>query len=127
MSVNVSNFFSPDRGQVARFDSVGDTVAGTVVDVELVEDKFNPGREVLKLKLSKGGVITDLYVRSAGQKEAVGEAVTAAGTSALDAGGELSISYVGDKALSGGRSMKVYRATYAVPAPIGDAELGDVF
>lgn len=127
MAVNISNFFSPDRGLIARFDNVGDVVSGTIVDVELVDDKFNPGRQALKVKLSNEGVVTDLYVRSPGMKEAVHTAVTVAGTDAIDVGGELSMTYTGDKPISGGRSMKTYSAVYNLPAPTGDAEVVDVF
>ena len=128
MSVQINTFFSPDRGDTAKFANVGDAVAGVVTDVQLVPDTFNPGREVLLVKLGdEHGTVKALYVRSPGQREAVGEAVMAAGSNALDVGGRLKVSYVGDKPLSGGKSMKVYSATYTAPQPIGTAELGDVF
>jgi hypothetical protein len=127
MGIKLNSFYSPDRGQIAKFDNLGDVITGVIVDVEMVDDKFNIGRSVLKLKLSSDGVIKDLYCRSAGQQEALGIAVSAAGTDTVDVGGELSMTYTGDKAISGGRSMKVYSATYATPAPIGTAELGEVF
>lgn len=126
MSVNVNAFFDPDRGEAMKFENVGDSLAGLILDVSLIDDQHNAGKEVLKLKISTDdGAVRDLYVRSAGQKDAIGQAVVDAGAEAIDVGGQISITYVGDKVLKNGREMKLYTATYEVPQPIGVASFGE--
>ena len=119
MSVDISAFFDPDRGEAVKVETPGDTVVGTIVDVELVDDQHNAGKSVLKIKISVDDVVKDLYVRSPGQKDAIGKAVLDAGSKAIDVGGQLAITYTGDKTLQRtGRSMKLYSARYKVPQPV---------
>lgn len=125
MSVSINAFYDPDRGEAVRFENIGDGISGVILDVALIDDQHNAGKQLLTVKISQDGDVRDLYVRSAGQKEAIGQAVMDAGTEAIDVGGRLSISYVGDKLLKNGRQMKLYSATYEVPPPIGTASFGD--
>ena len=119
-SISLDAFFDPNKGEAAKFDNVGDTVAGIILDVEMVADQFNVGAQVLRVKIGlDDGTPKDLYVRSGGMKDAVGEAVVKAGCSAIDVGAELSITHTGEKALRNGKSMKTYSAAYAPPRPMG--------
>ncbi len=116
MSVELSSFFTSDKGTAVKFAVLGDGADGTVTDVQLIDDSFNPGRQVLLVKLSDDvGNVRDLYVRSAGQKEAIGTAVMAAGGTGIEPGARLAITYTGNKALSGGKTLKLYEAKYELP------------
>ncbi len=118
MSVDVSAFFDPNRGDAAKFEQIGDSVTGTVVDAEMVDDQNNVGKQVLVIKVSETitGAIKSLYVRPPGMKDALGEAAVEAGATAIEAGGHLTVTYTGDKALRSGKSMKLYSAEYKPPA-----------
>jgi hypothetical protein len=125
-SISINAFFDPNKGEAAKFENLGDSIAGTILDVEMVDDQFNAGAQVLRLKLSTDdGSVVDFYCRSAGQKEATGAAVVKTGNSAIEVGGDFSITYTGDKALRSGKSMKTYTATYEPPSPMGVAQLAD--
>jgi hypothetical protein len=125
-SINIDAFFDPAKGEAAKFDSLGDSLAGIILDVEMVPDQFNVGAQVLKLKVGvDGGATRDLYVRSGGMKDALGEAVVKTGSTAIDVGAQLAIAYSGDKALRNGKSMKLYTAKYEPPQPMGAAVLGE--
>ena len=116
MSIDISAFFDPNHGDAVKFDAIGDGVAGIIIDCQLIDDIHNPGKQVLVVKISTDDdVVKDLYVRSAGQRDAVGQAVIDAGCTAIDIGGYLSIEYVSDKILRNGKSMKIYSAKYEVP------------
>lgn len=116
MSVDISAFFDPNRGEAVKFDQIGDGVAGIIIDVQLIDDQHNPGKQVLLVKISTDdGATRDLYVRSAGQRDAIGQAVIDAEATAIDVGGRLAITYVGDKVLRNGKTMKLYAAKYEVP------------
>ncbi len=125
-SISLDAFFDPNKGEAAKFDNLGDTVAGIILDVEMVADQFNAGAQVLRIKIAlDDGTPKDLYVRSGGMRDAIGAAVMKAGGSAIDVGAELSITYSGDKALRNGKSMKTYSGAYAPPRPMGTAQLAD--
>lgn len=115
-AIEVSEFFNTDHGTAVKFAGLGDSAEGTVLDVQLLDDTFNDGRKVLLVRLSDDDDnLRDLYVRSAGQKEAIGVAVKTAGATAVEPGARLSITYTGNKALSGGKTLKLYAAKYELP------------
>jgi hypothetical protein len=125
-SINLDSFYDPTRAAAASFDKIGDCLAGTILDIELVSDQFNPGALVLRVKVADdSGVAKDVYLRSAGMKEAVGKAVVQTGGNSIDVGGRLTLTYSGDKPLRSGKSMKTYVATYAPPSPMGTGTFGE--
>lgn len=116
MSITVSDFYNATGGGAVKFEELGDGFGGVIVDAAMVTDEFNVGAEVLKVDvyLEDDQQTASFYCRSAGQREAVGKAVAAAG-GALEIGGFLSVHYTGDKALRSGKSMKIYTAVYRAP------------
>lgn len=123
-SINLDAFYDPTRAAAASFDKIGDSLAGIILDLELVPDQFNPGALVLKIKIAQAdGTPKDLYVRSAGMKEALGQAVLNTGDNSIDVGGRISLTYNADKLLRSGKSMKVYLASYEPPQPMGTGRL----
>ena len=138
MSVNIKAFQRP-KGSAMSFIKHGDFIDGAVFDAALVDDIHNIGKEVLNVKVAVtaaviGGeavdvpddidLIMEVWVRGAGQQDALGEAVGMAGCDSIDAGARLRIEYVGDKVLPrSGRTMKLYTAVYApagTAAPVDD-------
>lgn len=118
MSVDVSAFFDPSRGDAAKFEEIGDSVSGTIVDAEMIDDQNNVGRQVLVVKISDviTGAVKSLYVRAPGMKDAVGAAVVEQEATAIEPGGHLTVTYTGDKPLRTGKAMKLYSAEYKPPA-----------
>lgn len=116
MSVDVSAFFDPNRGDAAKFEVFGDSVSGTIVDAELIDDQNNIGKQVLVIKISDADAIKSLYARPPGMKDAIGQAVLDAGVNAVEPGGHLTVTYTGDKPLRSGKAMKLYSAEYKPPA-----------
>lgn len=118
MSVDVSAFFDPNRGDAAKFEVFGDSVTGTVVDAEMVDDQNNVGKQVLVIKVSETitGAVKSLYVRPPGMKDALGQAVVDAGANAIEVGGHLTVTYTADKPLRSGKAMKLYSSEYKPPA-----------
>ena len=136
MSVSIKSFQRP-KGTAMSFTKIGDFIDGTVFDAALIDDIHNAGEEVLQIKINTtavqiegdpvvspdgGDLIMDVYARSAGMQDALGEAVSDAGRDSIDVGARLRVMYVGDKVLPRtGRTMKLYAAVYA-PA---DAAVAD--
>lgn len=130
MSFDISKFYDPNTGSAMEFPVLGDFIDGTLLDFEEVPDQFKPGHNVHIAKLSViacriNGVdldvddeatVKDVYLRSPGLRDAVGEAAVAAGVTALELGARLRIEYVDNKALRNGKSMKVYRGSYTAEA-----------
>ena len=120
------------------FSKIGDFIDGTVFDAALVDDQHNAGKEVLLIKITAASVliegdtvestdfsdlIMDVWVRGAGMKDALGEAVGKAGCDSIDAGARLRITYVGNKVLPRtGRTMKLYEAVYVPAGAAADDE-----
>lgn len=121
-------FFDPNKGSAFKFENVGDKAAGVIAqEPELADDKFNEGQKVLDTILeTDDGENRHLYARGQMQ-DAIGAAVVHVGADGIEQGGHLTVVYERDQALRSGRTMKVYSAVYVPPAPMGSADLGEVF
>lgn len=117
--------FHQPKVDAVKFDVIGASVDGVIVgEPELGDDKFNPDRKMLTIRLMTDDGIRVLFARNA-MLDAIGEAVAAAGVDEIAQGGGLRVEYAEDRVLNSGRSMKVYRADYGPPPPMGDAILGE--
>jgi len=120
--------FHSKKSDPFKFDVIGDAADGIIVgQPQLIEDSFNPGEKVLHVNLDTGDECERaLYARNQ-MARAIGEAVLAAGVDEIEEGGALRVTYTEDRVLRNGRTMKVYRADYVEPQPMGTAEFGDQF
>ena len=117
--------FHQPKADAFKFDAIGDEIDGVISQPPaVVPDKFNEGRTVLSLTLDTADGEASLYARS-GLLDAIVAAVKAAGVDEIDQGGALRAKYTDDRVLRSGYTMKVYKAEYVPPQPMGTAELGD--
>jgi len=102
--VDRSAFYDPNRGDAAKFETIGDSITGVIVDAELVDDLNNAGKQVLVIKVSDAitAAVKSLYVRPPGMKDALGEAMVDAVATVIEPGAHLTVTYTGDKALLSG-------------------------
>ena len=105
------NFKSLAGIPAVKFDVFGDSVAGTVESAEMVDDSNNPGRQVPVVTVVDEDGVTKrkLWVRSQ-MVDAINAALDKAGESDLEVGAWLKVTYMSDKALNSGRTMKIYAA-----------------
>ena len=123
-TVNINQFHQP-KADAFKFENVGDDADGVIAqEPELTTDKFNADRPMMVVRLSTDNGVRALFARNQ-MLDAIGEAVTAAGVEEIAEGGALRVVYVEDRVLRNGRTMKVYKADYAPPPPMGIAELGE--
>lgn len=114
--------FGGDRKKAVEFENHGDGVVFTIVDLEMIADQHNPGRQIPRIDgVDVDGTLWAFYCRSAGQMDAMSAAVPEDG---IEPGGLLEIRYTGDRQLKNGRVMKEYEATYTAPEAIGTAPFG---
>ena len=117
--------FHQPKADAFKFDVIGDEIDGLISQPPaVVADKFNEGRTILALTVDTANGEMSLYART-GLLDAIVEAVKAAGVDEIDQGGALRVAYTGDRLLRNGYTMKVYRADYVPPQPIGAGVLGD--
>jgi hypothetical protein len=123
MAIQVSSITSRDKVPATKFDVIGDSVSGTITAADLVADTINPGSaDVMVLTI---GDREKVWARSAQMREAIADAVESAGADSIDIGDDITITYVEDKVLRNGRTMKVYRVAYESAPPIGVGTLAD--
>jgi hypothetical protein len=123
MGIAINSIANRDKLPATRFDLAGDSVSGTITAADLVADTINPGSaDVLVLTIDDREKV---WARSAQMREAIADAVDAAGAESIDVGDDITITYVEDKVLRNGRVMKVYRVVYAPSGPIGAGTLAD--
>ena len=123
MGIAISSISNRDKMPATKFDVIGDSVSGTITAADLVADTINPGSpDVLVVTIDDREKV---WARSAQMREAIADAVDAAGAESIDVGDDIAISYVADKELRNGRTMKVYKVTYASAKPIGAGTLAD--
>jgi hypothetical protein len=123
MGIAINSIANRDKLPATRFDLAGDSVSGTITAADLVADTINPGSaDVLVLTIDDREKV---WARSAQMREAIADAVDAAGAESIDVGDDITITYVEDKVLRNGRVMKVYQVVYAPSGPIGAGTLAD--
>ncbi len=148
MSNEIDQFLLGGGGSSARFETVGDTVTGTVLSAE-VKDQTDLATGAV-LKWDNGDVRKQLVVRlqttqhddedddgvravyvkgskKAGSRslhDAVASAVRLAGAKSLEVGGTLTVTYTGEEpsATRGFNPRKLYSASYVAPAAVSVGE-----
>jgi hypothetical protein len=115
----------------ARFDTIGDTASGTItaLDTQQVRDfatgnprtypDGNPIMQIVATLNGDDGENFRIFFKPA-IREAVRNAVTAAGADGLEVGGKLAVRYTSDEPVVSGTGFnpkKLYQAKYEPPAP----------
>lgn len=113
----------PKRKAIAKFEHIGDKVAGEVTACEWQADKFNPGEQVLAFTLNDGTDEVQLFARRR-QQEAIREALEYAEADEILVGGWLELVYADDLETSAGVA-KQWDAAYTPPAAAESRALWD--
>lgn len=142
MSTNINDFLLGGGSASARFDTVGDTITGTITNQEVRQQTdiatgdplvWANGDPRMQLLVTLQTALRDdgdddglrtLYVKgskktgSRSLHDAVASAVRAASAKGLEDGGTLTVKYVGDEPSQtrGFNPRKLYEATYQAPA-----------
>lgn len=119
MSINVDDL-APPTGDAAKFDKIGDTVTGILSYVgtwQTRQNKFtDKTEEVLRLVIDTADGPKALYpVKGKQLPRAIGDALRAAGATALEVGGKLAVRFSGTEDTGKGNPMKVFVAQYEAP------------
>jgi hypothetical protein len=128
--IDPSQFLTGSGALTAKFATHGTTVSGTIASEPQVSQQTAFGTNeplvwsdgsprlqlIVELETPEG--LQKLYVKS-GLKNAVSDAVRAAGQKGLQVGGTLTVTYTGDAApaRAGIAGAKIYAASYSAPAP----------
>jgi hypothetical protein len=141
MSIDANELLMGGGSKAARFDGIGVTVTGRILDVTAKqqtdfttgEPKFWPNGDAMYQVLVRlqteqhedgddDGVRT-LYVKGKSLTGAVREAVRGAGAKGLEVGGTLTVTYTGDGVSEkrGINPPKLYAAEYVKPDPAAAA------
>lgn len=148
---NIDDFLFGGGGKAAKFDEIGDTVEGTITDVQVTQqtdmetgapltwtdgsprmqlvvtlqtDDKSADDDGLRRIYAKGGKYEVASGTGSSMKDAVADAVKKAGASTLAEGGRLKVGYTGEgkKTNRGFSAPKLYRATYEAPVKSVSAE-----
>ena len=140
MTTDANSFLMASGAASAKFEAIGATVTGTVVDFDMRDqtdfttgkpltwDDGNPRKQLVVTLQTEEQTEPDddgkrrLFIK--GQMQgAVRDAVQKAGANGLAKGGTLTVQYYadGEQAKRGFNPPKLYRAKYAEPTmPVGD-------
>jgi hypothetical protein len=129
--IDPNQFLTGSGSPAAKFPTIGTTVAGTITTEPTVVQQTAFGTNeplawadgsprlqmVVEVNTAEG---PQRFFIKAGLKNAVADAVRAAGVTGLQVGGALSVTYTGDLAPTrpGIAGAKVYAASYTAPAPV---------
>lgn len=147
MSNNIWDALETNSGApVFKFADPGDKITGIVMeepkllpmkaygsDQPKVDGAGNPVMQILLLLATDQQLDPEhdgqyrVYVDKPGMKAAVRRALTEAGSTTVEVGGELTIEFTGYQAMRSGAQAKVFTATYgsAFGDPIGVGVLGE--
>ena len=105
-------------GNNAKFPNPGDSVAGVVIAVKLLDDQFNPGEKVNVIELDSGDESVSLWVSSFKMGQAILNATSPHhGTDGPAPGGHLTVTFTGmGTAQPGKNAPKLYEVQYTPPA-----------
>jgi hypothetical protein len=151
MSNEASDFLFAGGSRAAKFETIGDSVEGTIVDAVVTQqtdmetnqpltwpDGSPRNQLVITLQtdqkadadddgqrriFAKGGKYEAEQGTGTSLKDAIADAVKKSGARSLDAGGKLKVGFTGfgKKTNRGFSAPKLYRATYEVPGKSVDA------
>lgn len=144
--MNISEYIksaAAGGGNAMSYLRIGDYLAGTIVDRELIDDQHNPGQQILRRKIAvesavidgqaldidhaRETVVKDDYDRGPGKREAIGKGVLAAGASSIEPGDWIRVEYVADKPTGKGRPMKIFSCEFRPAAQVGVEADGSPF
>jgi hypothetical protein len=113
MGINIKGLVA-DRAKSVKFEAPGDFGEGRVAAAEMVDDPNNTtDSQILVITLfDDDGAERKLWARSAQMLEAIDEACDKSGSDGIEIGDWLKVTYVSDKVLRNGRTMKVYAAEH---------------
>lgn len=132
MSISVDELATPS-GESFKFTSIGDKVVGEVTyvgDWQTKPSNFNPGQTETSLKLvleTVDGPKAIYPKKGSPMAQAIGEAVRAAGESALRTGAKLAVVYSEDKNTGKPQPLKLYAAKYEAPKDGAGVPASDLF
>lgn len=152
MSQSASDLIMGAGAPAAKFPTVGTTVEGEIVDTAVTQQRdfatgdlkfWKDGNPMMQavVTVQTEGLVDEatgpdddgqrrLFISSKAMREAVRDAVKAAGTKHLEIGGTLKVQYTGDGQAEGNLNPpKQYRAKYTPPTPgaISAASLEEPF
>jgi hypothetical protein len=152
---DANSFLFGGGGKAAKFDNLGDTVQGTITDVQVnqqtsmedntpltwpdgsprmqlvitlaTDEREGDDDDGMRRLYAKGGRYEVAEGAGTSMKDAVADAVRKAGARSIDEGGTLKVGYsgVGKKTNRGYSAPKLYRAVYT--APVASVAASDLF
>jgi hypothetical protein len=122
MGINIKGLVA-NRAKSVKFEAPGDFGEGRITAADMVDDPNDASRpQVLVITLvDEEDVERKLWARSAQMLEAIDEACDKSGSDGIEIGDWLKVTYVADKALRNGRTMKVYAAEHIAGFGSGEA------
>lgn len=99
-----------ERAKSVKFEAHGDSGEGRVTAAEMVDDLNGGSAQIPVITLENPPEEKKLWARSQQMLEAINAALDRIGATGLEIGDWLKVTYVADKTLRSGRSMKVYEA-----------------
>ena len=142
---DVSGFLFGGGGKAFKFETIGDTLDGTITDVQIAQqtdmesnqpltwadgsprmqlivtvqtaERSDDNDDGLRRAFAKGGKYEVATGTGTSMKDAIADAVKKAGARSLDEGGTLKIGYTGEgkRTNRGFSAPKLFRATYSPP------------
>lgn len=121
--------YGGDKHPGFKFDKIGDTCKGTIVERPRVVDVKDPqGRESRKLVIAvqdDDGNVWALWVKAGAMAGAIAEALKQAGVDGLAEGGTIAMQFSGERDTGKPSKLKQFRAKYQPPA--STVGVGDLF
>jgi hypothetical protein len=155
MSADVDKFLFGGGGKAARFEKIGDTVEGTITNVEVTQQtsmednqpltwpdgqprmqlvvtlqtsaKDDADDDGVRKVYAKGGKYEPAEGTGTSMKDAIADAVKKAGAKSISEGGKLKVGHtgMGKKTNRGFSAPKLFRAVYT--APVASVAASDLF
>lgn len=152
MNQDANDFLFSEGSKAAKFENIGDSVEGTVVDFDVKQqtdldngtpltwtdgsprmqmvislqttDRADGDDDGIRRIFAKGGNYEVAEGTGTSMKKAIGDAVKKAGASKFETGATLKVGYsgVGKKTNRGFNAPKLYRATYTLPVKSVNAD-----
>jgi len=116
MTINIKSLVA-DRSKLIKFEAPGDVGEGRVIASEMFDDDDSKKPQFPIFTLAdEDDVERKLWARSQQMLEVLSEAVARSGADGIEIGDWIKVTYISDKALRSGRSMKVYAAEHTPAA-----------
>lgn len=120
---DVSDFLASSAGDLHpgfKFESVGDTIKGTICEPPRVVETNNlssgqPEKKLVLAVQTESGDIWSVWVRRGFMAKAVNEAIEAAGATGLAEGGTIAVKFAEERDTGKPSKAKVFVAKYTPP------------